>query len=144
MASSAISAFGTLLKLGDGGSPESFTTVAEVRNISGPSFASDAIDVTTHNTPTPFRRYINGLLDGGEISFELNFIPQETTHSYTSGILADFLNRTRRNVQLVFPDSGTTTWLIPVIWTAFEMSADPADVLMASVTAKVSGPPTLE
>lgn len=142
MASNAVSAFGTLLKLGDGGSPESFTTVAELRTISGPSINADAIDVTTHNTPTPFRRFIAGLLDGGDVTFELNFIPQEPTHSYSAGILKDMVNRTRRNIQIVFPDVGLTTWLLPVIWTAFEMSSDPAEVLQASVTAKVAGPPT--
>jgi hypothetical protein len=142
MASNALSAFGTLLKLGDGGSPESFTTVAELRTISGPSLSADALDATTHNTPTPFRRFIAGLLDGGEVSFDLNWIPQETTHSYSTGVLKDMLNRTRRNIQLVFPDVGLTTWTLPIIFTAFEMSSDPADILQASVTAKVSGPPT--
>jgi predicted secreted protein len=143
MSSNAVSAFGTLLKLGDGAVSENFTTVAELRNISGPSISADAIDVTTHNTPTPWRRFIAGLLDGGEISFELNFIPTDPTHSYSAGILKDITNRTRRNVQIVFPDVAVTTWTLPVIWTAFEMSSDPAEVLMASVTAKVSGPPTL-
>jgi predicted secreted protein len=143
MSSAAVSAFGTLLKLGDGGSPENFTTVAELRTISGPSISADAIDVTTHNTPSPWRRFIAGLLDGGEITFELNFIPTDPTHSYSAGILKDITNRARRNLQIVFPDTGLTTWTIPVIFTAFEMSSDPAEVLMASVTAKVSGPPTL-
>lgn len=142
MASNALSAFGTLLKLGNGAVSESFTTVAELRTISGPSISADAIDVTTHNTPTPFRRFIAGLLDGGEVSFDLNFIPQEATHSYSAGILKDMLARTRRNIQIVFPDSGLTTWTLPIIFTAFEMSSDPAEVLQASVTAKVSGPPT--
>lgn len=142
MSSNALSAFGTLLKLGDGAVSENFTTIAELRTLSGPSISADSIDVTTHNTPTPWRRFIAGLLDGGEISFEINFIPTDPTHSYSAGILKDVTNRARRNIQLVFPDSGNTTWVIPVIWTGFEASADPSDVLMASVTAKVSGPPT--
>ena len=144
MASLAVSAFGTLLKIGDGASPENFATVAELRTISGPSLSADTIDVTTHNTPTPFRRFIAGLLDGGEVTFDINFIPTETTHGYSAGLLKDMTDRARRNFQIVFPDSGTTTWLLPTIITGFEMSADPADVLMASVTLKVAGPPTFE
>lgn len=144
MSSQAISAFQTYLQIGDGGSPESFTTIAELRNISGPNFSSDVIDVTVHNTSTPFRRFISGLIDGGEITIDINFVPTDATHGYSSGLLADMINRTRRNFQLVFPDSGSTTWLIPGIVTAFEPSADPGDVLQASVTIKVSGPPTLE
>jgi hypothetical protein len=144
MSSVAISAFGTLVQIGDGGSPEAFTTIAELRTISGPSLTADVIDVTVHNTATPFRRFISGLIDGGEIQIDINFVPQETTHSYSTGLLADMLNRTRRNFAIVFPDSGTTTWIIPGIITSFECSSDPADVLMASVTIKVSGPPTFE
>jgi len=144
MSSNAVSAFGTLLKIGDGATPENFTTVAELRTISGPTISADTIDVTTHNTPTPFRRFIAGLLDGGEVTFDLNFIPTETTPGYSAGILKDITDRARRNVQIVFPDASTTTWVIPVIFTNFEVSSDPADVLMASVTAKVSGPPTFE
>ncbi len=144
MSSVALSAFGTLLKVGDGAVSESFTTVAEVRKLSGPTLKADTLDVTTHNTATPFRRFISGLLDGGDVSLELNFIPQEPTHSYSSGLLSDMLNRTRRNFQIVFPDAGSTTWLIPGIITQFDMSADPAAVLMATLTIKVSGPPTFE
>jgi predicted secreted protein len=144
MASLAVSAFGTLLKIGDGASPESFVTIAELRTISGPSLSAETIDVTTHNTATPFRRHIAGLLDGGDVSFDINFIPTETTHGYGAGLLKDMTDRTRRNFQIIFPDTGTTTWLLPAIITAFAMSSDPADVLKASVTIKVAGPPTFE
>lgn len=144
MASAAVSAFGTLLKIGDGASPEDFTTVAELRTISGPSLSADTIDVTTHNTPTPFRRFIAGLLDGGEVTFDINFIPTEATHGYSTGILKDMTDRARRNFQIVWPDTGSTTWLLPTVITGFEPSSDPADVLMASVTLKVAGPPTFE
>jgi predicted secreted protein len=143
MASNAISAFGTLLKIGDGAVSENFTAVAELRTITGPKLSAEVIDVTVHNTPTPWRRFISGLLDGGEVTFEINFIPTDPTHSYQSGLLKDMTDRTRRNFQIVFPNSGATTWLLPTIITGFEMSSDPGGVLMASVTLKVAGPPTL-
>ncbi len=144
MSSVALSAFSTMVQIGDGAATEAFSNIAELRNISGPSLTAETIDVTVHNTATPFRRFISGLLDGGEITMDINFVPQEPTHSYSAGLLADMLNRTRRNFALVFPDPGETTWIIPGIITSFECSADPADVLMASVTIKVSGPPTFE
>lgn len=141
--SNAISAFGTLLKVGDGGSPEQFTTIAELRSISGPSFQADVLDATVHNTPTPWREFISGLLDGGEISLEINFIPTGPTHDGSTGLLHDFVEREQRNYQLVFPDAANTTWTIPGIVTGFEMNADPAEILSASVTIKVNGAPTL-
>jgi len=139
----ALSAFGTLLKIGNGQSPEEFATLAELRSVSGPSISADTLETTTHNTPTPWKRFITGLLDGGEISADINFNPSEPTHSATQGILAIMQARLCRNVQIVFPDDANTTWVAPCIVTAFEMSADPADILSASLTLKVAGPPTL-
>lgn len=143
MSTLAISAFGTLFKIGDGAVTETFTTIAELKNISGPSLSADVIDVTVHNSGTPWRRFISGLLDGGEITFDVHFVPQNATHSYSSGLLSDFVNRVKRNFQLVFPDAGVTTWTIPGIVVNFDMNADPADALLASVTVKVNGAPTL-
>ncbi len=144
MSTLAISAFGTLVKIGDGASPtENFTTIAELKKITGPGIKAATIDVTVHNSGSPWRRFIHGLIDGGELKLDLNFVPQNGTHSYSSGLLSDLANRNKRNFQLVFPDSGTTTWLIPCIVTDFSTMEDPAGALEASVTLKVNGTPTL-
>jgi predicted secreted protein len=141
--SNAISAKGTLLKVSDGASPPVYNTIAEIRSLSGPTFQADVLDATVHNTPSAWRQFISGLLDGGEISMDINFIPTDATHEAAStGLLYLFQNRVQRNFQLVFPDTGNTTWTIPGIVTGFEMSADPADILSASVTIKVNGAPT--
>ncbi len=39
--SNALSAYNTLLKIGDGGGPEVFATIAEVFSIGGPALAGD-------------------------------------------------------------------------------------------------------
>jgi predicted secreted protein len=145
MSTLAISAFQTYLKVGDGESPEEFTTIAELRNVSGPSLSADAIDVTVHNTPTPWRKFISGLLDGGEVSLDINFVPTNATHTAATagGLVKTMTDRTELTYKIVFPDDSATEWSFPGIITAFEPSSDPADVLQASVTIKVSGPPTL-
>lgn len=141
--SNAISAFGTLLKIGDGGSPETFTTIAEVTNISGPSLSMNTVDVTSHDSTDGWREFVGGLLDGGEVTLDINFIPTDPTHSYSTGLLNDMVNRTKRNFQLVFPDAGNTTWSFTALITAFEPSAPTDDKLSASVTLKITGKPTL-
>ena len=107
MASNAISAYGTLLKRGDGGSPETFTTVPEVRSISGPSMETDEADVTTHSSAAAgaFREFILTLIDAGSIEFEINYVPTDPTHL---GLRNDFLARTKRNWQLVLPGNVQT------------------------------------
>ena len=144
MASNAVSAFQTQLQLGDGAAPtENFSTVAELRTISGPSLELETIDVTTHNTSQPWRSFIGGLLNAGEVNFDINFIPTNPSHSYSSGILSDMVNRVQRNMKLVFPDAGATEWQFTCLVTGFEVTAEPADVLIASVTLKLTGVPTL-
>lgn len=140
---SGISAFGTLLKIGDGGGTEVFTTIAEVRDISGPSLKLDTEEVTSHSSTAGWREYIGTLLDAGEVTFDINFIPTAATHSQTSGLIKDLKNKTLRNFQLVFPNVGATTWAFAAYVTGFEPAEPVEGVLAASVTLKISGQPTL-
>jgi predicted secreted protein len=143
MASIAVSARGTLLKIGDGAATEAFTSIAEVTNISGPSLSLDTIEVTSHDTSSGWREYIGGLLDAGEVSFDINFVPTNATHSFTSGLIKDLKNRTLRNFKLVFPDTSNTTWAFAALVTAFDCSEAIDDVIKGSITLKLSGQPTL-
>lgn len=139
----AIAAFGTLLKRGDGGTVENFTTIAEVRDLSGPSLSADTKDVTAHDSPDGWEEAIVTLLRGGEVTFQLNFVPTETTHGYSAGLIHDMVNRVKGNYQIVFPDSGQTTWGFAALVTGFEPTANVADELTADVTMKITGKPTL-
>ena len=77
----AISAFGTLLKVGDGGGTEVFTTIAEVKEISGPSISVDTVELTTHSSSGAWKEYLPTLIDAGEVTFDVNFIPTNATQS---------------------------------------------------------------
>jgi len=137
----AISAFGTLLKRGDGGGTEVFTTIAEVRDISGPSISVDTTEVTHQTSTNGWKEKLPTLKDAGEVSFDCNFIPTENTQDAGAGLLLDLKNKTKRNFQLVFPD--TTTWSFSAFVTGFAPSAPLGDALTASVTLTVTGEPTL-
>jgi len=137
----AIGSHGTMLKIGDGGSPETFATIAEVLDINGPNMTADTEEVTSQSST--WKEYIATVLDAGEVTFDLNFVPTDATHSYSAGLLKDFTSRTLRNFQLVFPDSGSTTWTFAAYVTAFQPSAPVNGKLGASVTLKISGQPTL-
>jgi predicted secreted protein len=140
---SALAGFGTLLKIGDGGGTEVFTTIAEVTDISGPKFKMETVEVTSHTSTGSWKERIPTLLDAGEISCKLNFIPTGATHSQTSGLLKDMKNKARRNFKLVFPDTGATTWTFAAYVTGFE-TGEPIDgALTADVTLTIDGAPTL-
>lgn len=141
MASGAISAYGTYLKIGDGAGTEAFTTIAEVQKIGGPKLKLDTKEVTSHSSTGGWREFIATLLDAGEVSFDGNFIPTNATQSQSSGVLKDMKNRTKRNFQLILPD--TTTWTFAAFVTGFEISAQFDDVLSFSASLKITGAPTL-
>ena len=141
---SAISSFGTLLKIGDGGGTEVFTTIAEVLDISGPGLSLGTEDVTSHSSTGGWKEKVPTLLDAGQVSFDVNFVPTGATQSYSAGLVKDMVNKTKRNFQIIFPDSTTTTWSFSAYVVGFEPSAPVEGKLGASVTLEITGQPTLE
>ena len=106
--SEAIAAYGIFLKRGDGGAPETFTTLKEVKDIQGPNISTDVIEVTTHSSAAigAGKEKLATLIDWGEVTFDLNFIPSDTQHK---AIRQDCLDRVKRNFQMVYPDVGAST-----------------------------------
>ena len=142
--SSATSGFGTLLKMGDGASPEVFTTVAEVTNIAGPSLATESIDVTSHDSASNHREHIPSLRDAGELSFSVNYLPGDNTHKQAAtGLLGAYQSRTVKNWELVFPDAATTTWSLTGFINGFSPTGPTDDKLSADVSIKMTAAPTL-
>lgn len=131
--SSATSGKGTLLK-------REGTTIAEVRSISGPSMSAETIDVTNMDSGG-WREFITSLKDGGEVSFDCNFLPAAATHV---ALMQDFVDSVISEYSLVWTDSGTSTWTFDGLVTSFQPNAAIDDALTASVTIKMSGAPTIE
>ena len=141
-AGDGMAAFGSLLQMGDGATPEIWTTIAEVTNISGPTLTQEVVDVTSHSSSGAFREKVGGLLDGGEVTFDLNFIPTGATHKEAvGGLLYNYTQRSVNNYKLLFVD--TTYWIFPALVTSIPPDAPIDGKLGMSVTLTVSGEPTL-
>lgn len=134
------SGFGTLLKRGSGATVETFTTVAEVKTISGPSLSMETIDATHMESPSGYREWLPSFKDGGEVTFDLNFLPATAAQT---GITTDFAARTKRNWKIVWPNTAGTTWSFSGYITGFTPSAAVGDILAASATIKVTGAVTI-
>lgn len=133
-------AFGTILKRGDGGGPETFATIAQVTNVTGPGYSADTADVTAHDSPSGFREFIATLVDSGEVTLELVFDPDAVTHI---GLRTDMVARILRNFQLIWPDASNSQTDFAAYVTGIEPSAPVDDALRASVTLKVNSTPTV-
>ncbi len=109
MPSNAKFGYGTLVKMGDGGSPETFTAIAELRgDISLPGMESDEIEVTTHNNAVNGRakEKIPGLIDPGTLEFEVNYVATDVTHIAMRNAM---YAQTKKNWQLLSPQGDLTT-----------------------------------
>lgn len=143
MATAAKSSFGTYLKIGDGGTAETFATIAEVLDISGPELTQEVEDVTSHDSTEGWVERIGTLLDGGAVSFKINFIAAHATHSASAGLLNDLQDRTKRNFQLVIPAASSTTWSFAALVTKASFAFPVKGAQQADIELMISGKVTL-
>lgn len=143
MATAAKSSFGTYLKLGDGGTTETFATIAEVKDIKGPKLTLNTEDVTSHDSTDGWAETIGTILEGGDVSFDVNWLPANATQSFTAGLLKDMVGRTKRNFQLIVPAAASLTWAFTALVTEFQPDLPVKGAQVASIKLQISGKPTL-
>lgn len=123
------------------GPPEVFQDVGQIRDLSGPEGQSDQIEVS-HRGST-WRKYVGGMHDGGEVSFDVVFDPDLASHDPTlAGSIWDLLESGERSVyRIVFPgDAGdTTSATFDAFVSNFGITSPLEDGLTADVTLKISG-----
>jgi predicted secreted protein len=133
----AIAGPGFLLQVDKTGT---YTTIAEVKDINGPETSVDVVDVTNQDSPDNFEEILPTLKRGGTTSFDINFVPTETTHE---DLLA-FLNaRSNEDWQIIIPGTGKS-----VQFAGYVVKWGPkfpvANAATASIDIRVSGPVTID
>ena len=127
----------------------SYTTIAQVRDLSGPSISRNDIEIADRSQTTYYKEYRGGMVDPGSITFDLTWDPISTnSHAQTAGtgLMADLEseNCTLAAFQWqVDGCGGTATMTFDGYVNSFEISAPLEEVLTASVGIKISGKPTL-
>jgi hypothetical protein len=142
--SNAIQSQGTLLKMGDGGGPETFTTIAEVRDITGPSFTRKSNDVTPIDAT--FEQILaGGVARTGSLTFNLNLIPGSATHGIVTGLMKKWHDNIKTNFKLIFTNdiAGSATYAFAG-WVVKVENVEKVDAeVTANVEIKLTGTPTL-
>jgi hypothetical protein len=142
----------TLLAVGSAGSPQVFCTIANVGDITGPGFSAAVVDVTSHSNANPWRSKVTTLLDAGDLSTKVFFIPsslgtntagQQFGHGFTSGLGYIFSQRQLREFSLTFPDAAATTWYLQAYISKFSQTASVAGVLEMATTFTLTFEPIL-
>ena len=142
MASGAFWAYGSALQLGDGATPEVFTSIAEITELTPPTMSRDSIDVTSHGSADGYREFISGLRDGGEVDFKANWLPTNSTHDFTTGLGETFNDNSTHNFKIILPNTLATISFSGFL-TAFETELPLEEQGALSGTIKVSGKPTI-
>lgn len=128
--------YGVQLQIGDGSDPEVFAPIARVRKLSGPGVSVDTSDVTTLDSGK-WKEFLDGLIDGGEVTFNIVFNPSEATHGPQNGLWKKMTDGGRYNFRVVFPDASYMAFAALV--TKFSPDEDETKELAADITLKVSG-----
>lgn len=128
---------GTLLQRYVAGS---YVTIAEITKLGGPDMTAEDVDVTSHDSVGGFKEFISGLKEGGEVTFDANFVPDNATHQR---VISDFAAGTQAQYQIVFPSPITAKWQFLGHVKGFKASSDPVNALSFSGTLKIDGYPTL-
>lgn len=130
---------GVKLKMGNGASPETFTTLAEVVDFNGPNLKLNTTD-STHYQDTWMGKKPT-LLDAGTATFTCNFIPTDATQGLSTGFLVNMFNKTLVDWQVQWTDGSLTTWQFQAYVTDFQPKAPINGMLRASITLTLEGVP---
>lgn len=115
-------------------SGSTWTEIAEVFDITPPNDTVDEIDATHMQSPNRTREFIPGLIDPGEASFEMNFVPGSTSDLKISALK---VAGTRVKCRITFPNS--VTWVFTGWVSGYEPAVPTDDKMTATVTWRVSG-----
>jgi len=125
-------ALGTIVKLGT-------NTITEVTSVSGPSFSSDDIEVTSHDDVDGFKRFIKGLTDSGEFTIEGSF-----DYVNAGYIMASLETRSESSFTVTLPTTpSVTVWSANVYCKTYSTDAPVDGKIGYSAAVKINGKPSL-
>lgn len=114
-----------------------FVEIAEVINVTPGASTADRIDATHMQSPGRRREYIAGLIDNGEASFEINWIPGNETDELLRSLMDSGDSVEHR---ITFPNDVTVTFTAAII--GYEKAIPVDDRMTATITVAVSGAET--
>ena len=141
----AIAVEGLLLQIGNGVSPDGFSTIANATDLNLPIMTA-TVDVT--NVGDSWRRRIPTLHDMGKISFKVFWVMEDVTHRNSAlnnidGLRWCLVQSALRDFQFEYPDGNNSTDAFAAYTTEFGITGKVGGVFEAAVTLSNSGAPSL-
>ncbi|MEF2551990.1 phage tail tube protein [Aurantimonas sp. A2-1-M11] len=121
----------------DGLDPGALTEIGEVTEITPGEESTDRVDVTHMQSPDRRREFISGLIDPGEASFTINWVPGSATDVFLRELQAS--GETRQH-QIEFPNGVTVSFDATLLTYSKAIPID--DRMTATITVAPSGAET--
>ena len=132
---SAVLGSGATLQLGNGASPQVYTTIAEVLRVGPIGSSNPEVDVT--NLDSTAKEYIAGLADGNTVEFEMNWVAGNTQQQ---SLRTSQASGSTVNMKMVWPVSPETTAQFDLVLLDFSMGdTTPEAQVTATVSGRISG-----
>lgn len=139
--------FGVTLNIGDGNvaSSPTYTAVANVQEVNGFSSEQVMTEITHHASTGGYDEHIpSGMFRTDVIELVLGLDIAQATHANSSGgIVHAHLNETELAYQVVFPDSGSSTWTFDAYAQKINWLSPKDGHMQMQVTLRPTGQPTL-
>lgn len=135
------SSFGTVIRVSDGGSPETFHAIAGVGDIDGPNESVNTQEVRTHSTGNIFPNVRPTTMAVPTLSFPVYFDPANPSHSYSSnyGLGKMLRDRAIRKWQIIYPDDANTTYQFEGFVSELSAAAPVDGINQRSCTVTIDG-----
>lgn len=133
-ASNAVLGYGTIYEIASNAGGTTWTKIGEVLSVTPPDAQTDEVETTHMESPGRTREFIAGLINLDDVSFDINWIPDDATDKLIQGLRASGEKRQHR---ITWPNGVKWTYLAFLKGFAPSVSVD--DRLTATVTAKVAG-----
>jgi len=140
----AIAAYGTKIQVLSKASPEEYTTIAGMGDLTGPNVTLGEIETTSHSTGIPHKTFMPTLIDDGDLSFPCYFNPSDPTHSLYSpfGLENLLQNRAVTKFQLINTDPAQRTRQFRGFVKQLNETYPVQGICTKATTIRISGIPT--
>jgi predicted secreted protein len=133
MASNAFLGVGTVFSRSET-ETGTYTALAEVLNIDGPTMTRDTPEVTNLDSEGGYKEFIAGFRDAGNITLPMNF-----THVTYEAMLDDFEDDSAKWYRIDMPNTQKTRLQFQGLVTSCPVSIQTASQVTSNVSIKISG-----
>ena len=121
-----------------------YVTIAELNNIGGPNLTSEDLEVTSHDSPGGWKEFMSGLKDGGAVTIDGHFVPEEATHQTLHSDVGGLVRNYRMLLPTAVADENKARWTFAAKVNSVNFTNPAGNNTMGfNASLKISGEPEI-